>query len=399
MDGTEISAVIGGILFVLIGTVYGHKLYTEGAFSRPAGDTTSLDFLSTLILYLPNSLFVYGFIADIMNMKYHYSIVSITALVGMFINKYIAEYVVDAIAAVFSFIGSQFGSLPVVAQAAVAATAAAATAAAVPAVAAAASANPFAAAAPALGPTAAATGNPFVPAAAAAAAVVPPAVGAVPEDADGVPLVNPFRGGKKQKGGAGPLCSLPGFEWLENKTAPQGIIMSMTVLWYLMIELWDTGASSQSIALGVTTSIVFLLQSLVIRRSGCLTDYKYGSWSLLIALVMSITFAGSSYGIQKLLTGGPSGLRCPIGTLYDSASKKCVPIIPGTGKATAPTCPDGTVINSAGTMCLPILDGNINTKTVSVGGPNEKSDVVDDNDQFVCEAYRDGELVTSTIVE
>jgi hypothetical protein len=36
---------------------------------------------------------------------------------------------------------------------------------------------------------------------------------------------------------------------------------------------------------------------------------------------------------------------------------------------------------------------------INVGGSNEKTQEVDDQDQFVCEAYKDGELVTSTIVE
>jgi hypothetical protein len=38
-------------------------------------------------------------------------------------------------------------------------------------------------------------------------------------------------------------------------------------------------------------------------------------------------------------------------------------------------------------------------KVISVGDSAGQSQPVDDNDQFVCEAYKDGELVTSTIVE
>ena len=81
MDATGISAIVSSILFVLIGVAYGHKLFTEGAFT--SGAPADLSFLSLLVLYFPNTLFAYGFIADIMSGKYHYSVASITALGGM----------------------------------------------------------------------------------------------------------------------------------------------------------------------------------------------------------------------------------------------------------------------------------------------------------------------------
>jgi hypothetical protein len=180
------------------------------------------------------------------------------------------------------------------------------------------------------------------------------------------------------------MCSLPGFEWLENAIAPQGIIMSMTVLWYLMIELWDSGAASQSIALGATTGAVFILQSLVLYNNNCLRAYKYGNYSVIISLFMAITFAASSYFIQKrFLSSSPAS---------SGGSSPPVPTPSG------PKCPDGTVLNSSGTMCLPTLPGT-SGKKVSVGDPSGTSAPVSDDDQFVCEAYRDGEVVTSTIVE
>ena len=198
------------------------------------------------------------------------------------------------------------------------------------------------------------------------------------------PGANPFLGGRrKQRGGSTNMCSLPGFEWLENTVAPQGIVMSMTVLWYLLIELWDTGRTSQSLALGMVTTVVFLLQGAVLYKNNCLAPYKYGIYSILISLVMAITFASSSYFIQKTFTGGSSG-GGPV---------------PPTPTPTGPKCPDGTVMNSAGNMCLPVLAGASSRVGVGVGGSSEKSSPVNDDDQFVCEAYKDGELVTSTIVD
>ena len=456
MDAGGISAVVFAILFLVVGSAYAHKLWTEGAFSTGIDSATGIDFLSLMVLYLPNTLFAYGFIADLMNSNYHYSIAGITALVGMFINKMVGGPVVDGIVTALSFIVEQFSKLPVAAQAAIGAVGVGAAAVAAPAVAAAAAANPFGAApaiaaaanpfgtAPAIAAAATnpfgaapaiAAANPFaasVPAAAAAALpeIAVPAAAALPEIAApaaaavaaapvvaaAAPTVNPFReqmeteraeaaaaareeaaerrrqqpganpflgGRRRQKGGATNMCSLPGFEWLENTVAPQGIVMSMTVLWYLLIELWDTGRTSQSIALGVVTGVVFLLQGAVLYKNNCLAPYKYGIYSIPISLVMAITFASSSYFIQKSFLGGSSG-GAPV---------------PPTSTPTGPKCPDGTVMNSDGTMCLPVLGGKTSQVGVGAGAPSEKSAPVNDDDQFVCEAYKDGELVTSTVVD
>jgi len=373
MDSGGISAIVTSILFVLIAVAYGHKLYIEGAFT--SGAPADLSFLSLLVLYFPNTLFAYGFIADLMNGKYHYSVASITALGGMFINKIVGEYAVLPFALLFE----QFAKLSAGAQAVVATAAAIGTAAV---------AGPAVAAAPGIEMTALAAAAPAAaPAAAAVAATPVVASSANPfaeSASDGVPSTNPFRGG------ATDLCSLPGFEWLENKIAPQGIVMSMTVIWYLMIELWDTGAGSQSMALGITSAITFGLQWFVLQRSNCLASYKYGTYSAIIALIMGITFAGTSYGIQKQIAkyrGTSSVPPVPSGT-------------PGTF-----VCPSGTVPSLSGDSCVNKLGPGGTTPSgfgesiINVGGSNEKTEAVDDNDQFVCEAYKDGELVTSTIVE
>jgi len=353
MDATGISAIVSSILFVLIGVAYGHKLFTEGAFT--SGAPVDLSFLSLLVLYLPNTLFAYGFIADLANGKYHYSVASITALAGMFINKFIGS---EFIAALLQLVRGITVLLP---KGAVT----------VPEV-------------PAAAPLFTGTTADSISRAMSDTSTL--------EDEDLLPAY----GSGRQRGGATDVCSLPGFEWLENKVAPQGIIMSMTVLWYLIIELWDTGAGTQSIAISITTVIVFLVQWLVLSKSGCLNSYVFSTWSVFTALLMSITFAGTSYGIQK-----------QIAKYKSPSSNSPVPPIPSATPGTF-VCPPGTAQAVSGDGCVPLLGpgGGIapsglgsSTETINVGGSNEKTQAVDDNDQFVCEAYKDGELVTSTIVE
>jgi len=185
-----------------------------------------------------------------------------------------------------------------------------------------------------------------------------------------------------QRGGAVP-CSLPGFEWLENTFAPQGTVMSMTVLFYILIEMWDTGRTANSLGVGMTTLFVFLLQSVVYVRNDCLSRYTYGKWSLVIALVMGIVFAGSAYGTVKATAKitGSSGTR---GTLVPPKNPTAVNF----------SCPAGTHLSPEGN-CVGGVGGSENIAVGQFQG--ETSAPTDPNDQFVCEAYKDGELITSTI--
>lgn len=333
MDAGGISAIVFAILFVIVGVAYGNKLYTEGAFTATDRTASSVDlsFLSLLVLYSPNTLFAYGFIADIMNSKYHYSIASITALFGMVFNKVLGSQLMAGLLQAARGISS-------------------------------------------LLPKGATTSPAFTS-----------------ESTSGPLFTGSITTPPVLTGGATSLCSLPGFEWLENKVAPQGIVMSMTVLWYLMIELWDTGAGGQSMTVGIATAVIFLVQWLVLSKNGCLDSYVFSTWSVFTALVMAITFAGTSYGIQKHIpyytsrnvppvpSGTPGKFVCPPGTVQSPSGDGCVNKLGPGGKLTSGLGSSETIIN--------------------VGGSGEKTEAVDDNDQFVCEAYKDGELVTSTIVE
>ena len=306
MDAAGISAIIFGVLLSVVAVLYGHN-QLSGSSTGPV--VPNLDFFANLVAYLPNTLLAYGFIADLVNWKYQYSIASISAILGMVVNKYIGSPLINVtVTAIRDRLGAQDQTLKTLGE----------------------SLND--------------------------------------------PLASASTGG--QRGGALP-CDVPGFEWLNSEIAPQSIVMSMTILWFILIQAWDNGESTQTIGLGVTTAIVFFLQVAVLRKSDC----KFGLWSFVIALIMGITFAGVSYGVQKLLpqsnnstsSTGPNATYGPGNTIK---------------------CPNGYVFNRMKQSCVPT-----NEKVISVGGPAGQSQPVDDNDQFVCEAYKDGELVTSTIVE
>lgn len=159
-------------------------------------------------------------------------------------------------------------------------------------------------------------------------------------------------------------CDLPGFTWLSNSLAPISVIISQTIIWCHLIESWDTGNGKNTIVLSVVTALTFFIQSGILYRDNCLTDarYRYGWKSVIIGLIVSIVGAGTAYGVIKRTTEGFTPQK--------------------SGVFSNPT-PEPTKIDPS---------------KIRVGGSDEKNLPLNDEDQFVCEAYKDGELVTSTIV-
>jgi len=271
MDAGWTLTIVEGIVILGLLILYLRTIGLETQYKTDTPGTQAfLSFIRTLILYLPNAFFMFGFIADLVNNSYHYTIPSVTALCGMVITKLIG-LITSTILRSYS-----------------------------------------------------------------------------PDMTGGAVLSS---------------CSLPGFQILENMIAPQGIVMSMTILWYIMIEMWDTGQVKNTLGLGITTGVLFIVQWANLYANKCLDCYHLGNWSAVLALVLGITFAGSSYGIVKRIM--PSSIPKP----------------------------NNNVTNK------PPLSSNSFDDIINVGGKDPQSLPVDDDDQFVCEAYKDGELVTSTIVD
>jgi hypothetical protein len=183
------------------------------------------------------------------------------------------------------------------------------------------------------------------------------------------------------------LCDVPGFGWASNPVAPASVILTQTIAWYYLIKNWDTGNSSNSIALGTSSAVIFLLQWYALNLKGCLESYSSGSWSPLIGYLISMGIAGAGYEVIKHLPTSSSGIPSGGGT-------------PPKPSPNGPICVNGTVMAPDGTCVKPIGPGGSKfVIPIAVGGEQKTSEPVDDQDAFVCEAYKDGELVTSTIVD
>lgn len=171
-------------------------------------------------------------------------------------------------------------------------------------------------------------------------------------------------------------CGVPGMSGWGSFIAPQNITFASTVLSY--IASYISASQSDSQYSGIAWSGVFgvfILQAIIFNASDCMSSKSY--WFLtsgndilkrivppFLGLATGMLYGGlAGYGISTLGGGLGGGI---------DVSQQQSLLGGGKGPAMAPT--SGTA--GAGT-CSP----------------------TNNDDQFVCEAYKNGELITSTIVE
>lgn len=182
---------------------------------------------------------------------------------------------------------------------------------------------------------------------------------------------NPFRGGgiRVDQEPYG-YCDLPGFSWAEGRIAPASVVLSQTILWCHLIEMWST-QDSNWIATFVTAMVVFILQYITLSAKTCLRGYPSGNYAPFVGLFISMGAAYLAYTGLKFMNEGFT-------TQADSK---------------------GIFHNPQSAAPAKKTDGEKLSTKIVVGPPEDTSEPVDDQDAFVCEAYKDGELITSTLVE
>ena len=158
-------------------------------------------------------------------------------------------------------------------------------------------------------------------------------------------------------------CELPGFSWASTSAFPVSTVLTQSILWYYMAKDLQLGITPTGPA--VVSSLLGVLQWAALYWKGeCLQQYGSGSAAPLIGYVMGAALGSLGYVAAKMATP-----RADIPTVYEFN-------IPAFSKKTTSDIP------------------------IKVGTPQDTSAPVDeDQDAFVCEAYKDGELITSTIVD
>lgn len=328
MDTTSNVLLSFLIITVLVAAGFGYTLYTNPPVILPKPEISMFakKFGIQLIQYIPTVFFTFCFVSDIVTQQYNYIKPAIITIFELIILKVLSsDTITSSVSSSFSRLKDLVSPKPAVA----------------------------------------------------------PAV-----QQEQFNNLNLLGGQKPMKGGAD-LCDIAGpLQFADNRIAPPEIVMSMTIIWYILIEYWDTGNTRNSMGIGITGLLVFALQWFGLWWGDCLTNiagigrpmYFAQNFAPLIGLVIAGAFASSGYFIIKSIPGSGSG--------------------PGSSSASFPfvingQCAPGTVLGVDGT-CVPSSSGG----GVSVGekSGSNKSLPVNDQDQFVCEAYKDGELITSTMV-
>jgi hypothetical protein len=217
-------------------------------------------------------------------------------------------------------------------------------------------------------------------------------------------------------------CTVPGFEGFESMLAPQSlvIIFAMTTFFFIDIKQNYSGQSISGL-IGLT-AVATLVQIFVLMNNACWTPDFYASWipnktlmliPILFAGVFGVVGAGIGYLINNaikkalLLPPGPtatSAVFCPAGQTRKGTI--CCPTnqVNDRGQCAA-ACATGWTADSSGVCQQPSsLDsatrgGGFGSALPPVGGSDGGGSGSSSDDQFVCEAYKNGELVTSTITE
>jgi hypothetical protein len=170
------------------------------------------------------------------------------------------------------------------------------------------------------------------------------------------------------------ICGVPGMSGWGSDIAPQNIVFASTVLSYLASYI--TASQTDSSYSGVAWAGVFsvwVLQTILYNSNDC------GS-------AKSWWFVGSSDLAKKIV---PPFMGLLVGMLIGGSS--------GYGFSTLQGDDSGVGISSEAKQSLS-KSGPAMAPTSATAGAGKCSPTGDD-DQFVCEAYKNGELVTSTIVE
>lgn len=171
------------------------------------------------------------------------------------------------------------------------------------------------------------------------------------------------------------ICGVPGMSGWGSDIAPQNIVFTTTVLSYLASYISASQSdSSYSGSAWAGVFSVWILQAYRFYKDDCNLSHRW--W-----------FTGGDATWSKFV---PSFIGLLLGMLVGGLS--------GYGFSNLQGDSAGVGISSEAKQSLGKTGGPAMAPTSDTAGAGKCSPTGDD-DQFVCEAYKNGELVTSTIVE
>jgi hypothetical protein len=166
-------------------------------------------------------------------------------------------------------------------------------------------------------------------------------------------------------------CSIPGLESVESPYFPTAIMSTCIISAYYMGWAWSTGYKS-SMPLLISFLVILVIQSIIFLAGECLSSYIPPFGSSLMIFLIPVLLGLAIGGISFASTGQRSDLN-PFNIPLSSPA------------AAVPTCPSGGApVNG---IC-PNTGGSGYSQQVQGGG---------DENTFVAELYKNGQLVTDSI--
>jgi hypothetical protein len=164
-------------------------------------------------------------------------------------------------------------------------------------------------------------------------------------------------------------CTLPGLEMFESKFTPMSILVTSAIMTYYIIFAWLSRSPSENISITVALPLLWVSQIAVFGISGCTSYYvPIGGGTIgniLISIVIGLLFGGAA--VATIYTTFPQ--YAPFAHTQGTG--------PGAGGFQAK--------NPIGSGSSPVTGGACS----AVQGGEE--------DAMVCEAYRNGQLVTESL--
>lgn len=161
-------------------------------------------------------------------------------------------------------------------------------------------------------------------------------------------------------GGGEPWCTIPGLSFIESYGSPMIVTSTASIMTYYLI---DAGIERQSLGMMIGLTALYVAQLVTMFAGGCLEYYFNKFGAIAISTVLGITFGSIGYGIVSSVAPNYLPFRF-------------------------------SNISSGSSLQTPLNSGGLSSTGPTSGG---QCSAAQGDDAYVCEAYKNGQLVTETI--
>ena len=152
-------------------------------------------------------------------------------------------------------------------------------------------------------------------------------------------------------------CAVPGFEWLASSYSSAPMVVTFTIMFYYLLDLWQNRGIESSVSTMIATAAFSIAQFVILRTNGCFSSFSNPAIPFATSGAIGLLVGGSIYGIVQAVDRS----RLPT-TVYARETQVT---------SSTPTAPPKK----------PCADG--------------KCEAPSDEDQFVCDTYVNGMPVTA----